>query len=267
MARLSMSELTTYRWSFEEDVVRFREAGYSAIGVWRQKLAEFGEEKGIELLHESGLKVSNLLWCGGFTGSDGRSFRDAVDDAHEAIDLAGQMKADTIVVYTGARGGHTHNHARRLLRDALKELAPQARENGVVPAIEPMHPATAGDCTFLTCLDEALELISAVGDPTLRLCFDTYHLGFTPDWERQLERAAPHVAIVHVGDGRAPADGEQLRTPLGDGSVPLRAMFDALKRHGFNGYYDIELVGSDVDPTNYPALLHQCREAFATLSA
>src|SRR5688572_18928624 len=74
MSALSISELTTYRWSFEEDIARFRDAGFRAVGVWRQKLAEYGEDKGVELLAESGLAVSNLLWCGGFTGSEGRSF-------------------------------------------------------------------------------------------------------------------------------------------------------------------------------------------------
>lgn len=267
MSLLSISELTTYRWSFEEDVVRFKEAGFSALGVWRQKLAEFGEEKGIELLQESGLAVSNLLWCGGFTGSDGRSFRDAIEDAHEVIDLAVQMKAGCVIVYTGARGGHTHNHARRLLRDAFKELLPQAREGNLALAIEPMHSAAAGDCTFLTTLDDALSLIDAVGDPTLKLCFDTYHLGFVPDWERQLAAAAPHLAIVHLGDGRAPSNGEQFRTRLGEGEVPLRSIIDSLRKVGFNGYYDVELVGIDVDPTAYPDLLRHCREAFATLTA
>ena len=67
MPRLSMNEMTTFRWSFEEDVQRYREAGYPAIGVWRQKLADFGEERGIELLRDSGLAVSNLMWAGGLS--------------------------------------------------------------------------------------------------------------------------------------------------------------------------------------------------------
>ena len=52
MARLSINEMTTYRWSFEEDVHNLSAAGIPAIGVWRQKLSDFGEEKGIELLAE-----------------------------------------------------------------------------------------------------------------------------------------------------------------------------------------------------------------------
>ena len=73
MSLLSISELTTYRWSFEEDVRNYSAAGFRAIGVWRQKLSDFGEERGLALLHDSGLEVSSLLWAGGFTGSDGHS--------------------------------------------------------------------------------------------------------------------------------------------------------------------------------------------------
>ena len=43
MPRLSMNEMTTLRWSFEEDVQQYRAAGISAIGVWRRKLSDFGE--------------------------------------------------------------------------------------------------------------------------------------------------------------------------------------------------------------------------------
>ena len=53
MDRVSISEVTTYRWSFEEDVQNYVGAGISGIGVWRQKLSDFGEEKGVELIQAS----------------------------------------------------------------------------------------------------------------------------------------------------------------------------------------------------------------------
>ncbi len=46
MARLGFSELTTLRWSFEEDLAEYAAAGAGAIGVWRQMLADFGVERG-----------------------------------------------------------------------------------------------------------------------------------------------------------------------------------------------------------------------------
>ena len=148
MARLSMNEMTTYRWSFDQDVAEYRAAGIAAIGVWRQKLSDYGEEKGIELLAETGLPVSNLLWAGGFTGSDGHSFRESISEAAEGIRLAAALKAGCLVVYSGGRAGHTHNHARRLLVDALRELAPLAEDLRVTLAIEPMHPACSAIARF-----------------------------------------------------------------------------------------------------------------------
>ncbi len=136
MAMLSMNEMTTYRWSFDEDVQHYAAAGYRAVGVWRQKLADYGEEKGIELLADANLGVSSLLWAGGFTGSDGRTHRDSVEDAREAVQLASLMNAGCLVVYTGGRGGHTHNHARRLIKNAIKELEPIAAELGVPLALD-----------------------------------------------------------------------------------------------------------------------------------
>ena len=150
MPGLSINELTTYRWSFEEDVDHYVAAGIHAIGVWRQKLSDFGEEKGIERLADSGLGVSSLQWAGGFTGSDGQSHQDSISDARAAIQLAAAMHAECLVVYSGSRAGHTSNHARRLLTGALQRLLPVACEFGVTLAIEPMPSRCSSDSSMPT---------------------------------------------------------------------------------------------------------------------
>ena len=105
MAKLSMNETTTFRWSFEEDVAHYSAAGIPALGVWRQKLSDCGQDKALRLLEHSGLRVSHLFWAGGFTGSEGRSFRESVEDAQEAVLSASALKTDTLIVFSGARGG------------------------------------------------------------------------------------------------------------------------------------------------------------------
>jgi len=198
--RLSMNEVTTYRWPFEQDVACYAEAGIQAIGVWRQKLADYGEQRGIELLVERGLGVSNLLWAGGFTGSDGRSYRDSLEDAEDAIRLAATMRAGCLVVYSGGRNGHTHNHCRRLIRYALAELEPLACDLEVTLALEPMHVGCASEWTFLTDLPETLELIRSLGSPYVQLAFDTYHLGQDRSILEQIPEIADCIAVVHLGD-------------------------------------------------------------------
>lgn len=264
MVRLSMNEMTTYRWSFDEDVRHYCAAGIPAIGVWRRKLSDFGEQRGIELLKESGLAVSNLLWAGGFTGSEGHTFRESIDDAVEAIGLAGAMKANCLVIYSGARAGHTHNHARRLLVSALKELAPLAAEQRIVLALEPMHPACACDCTFLTSLADAVAVIDQVDSPHVQLSFDTYHLGTIDGALDELRQLARRIAIVHLADGHPP-DEEQHRTPLGQGSVPLQDLIGALRDGGYNGDFDVELFGDEVVPDDYAGLLNDSKAEFERL--
>ena len=263
MARLSMNEMTTYRWSFEEDVARYVEAGIPAIGVWRQKLSDFGEDAGVDLLAVSSLAVSNLLWAGGFTGSDGRSYRESIDDAEEAIALAASMQAPCLIIYSGARNGHTHNHARRLICSAMKELAAPAADMEVTLAIEPMHAGCASEWTFLTNLEDTLELIEAVESPRVKLAFDTYHLGHDRGVLDRLPEFVDRIAVVHLGDGRCVPQGEQNRCPLGEGTVPLDELVPAIIDAGYTGDFDVELMGEEIEMSNYTDLLRRSKQAFA----
>ena len=177
MATLSVSEVTTYPWAFEKDVQTYASHGLSSIGVWRQKLTDYGEEKGAELLAEVGMNVSHLYFAGGFTGYDGDSLQDAIDDAQQALEVAALIQADCLTLYTGARGGHTYNHAHRLLQLALDQILPIAEEHGVVLALEPMDARAATDWTFLTDLEQALEVVDRRSHPLLKMALDTYHWG------------------------------------------------------------------------------------------
>lgn len=265
MASLSINELTTFRWSFEEDVNNYAAAGIEGIGVWRQKLSDFGEERGIELLLEKGLKVSSLLWAGGFTGSEGKTYRESVDDAREAIRQAAAMQAQCLIVYSGPRAGHTHNHARRLMRNALQELVPLAEDLDVSLALEPMHAGCAADWTFLTGLDETLQLLSDFASPRLKLAFDTYHLCHNGDVLSRLGDLVPHVAIVQLGDAREPPSGEPNRIRLGEGNLPLAEVVRTLQERGYQGFFDIELMGEAIEDTDYGELVAQSKAAFEVL--
>jgi sugar phosphate isomerase/epimerase len=262
MARLSMNETTTFRWSFEEDVSRYAAAGIPAIGVWRHKLSDCGAAKARDLLGQSGMKVSHLFWAGGFTGSDGRSFRESVADAADAIDAAAELDCDTLLICTGPRAGHTHNHARRLLQAALDELAPRAADAGVTLAIEPMHAGCAEQWTFLNTLDETLELLDEAASPQVKMVLDTYHLGHEINLIDRLGAIVPQVAMVQLGDARQSPQGEQNRCRLGEGVLPLAEIVAALEAAGYRGYYDVELIGEELETADYVSLLRHAKEAF-----
>ena len=265
MPKLAMNEMTTYRWSLAEDVQGYRDAGIGAIGVCRSKLAEFGDERAIDLVRDSGLDVSTLSWAGGFTGSNGQTLSEAIEDALEAIRVAAELGAECAVVVSGARAGHTLNHARRLLLEAIRRLGDAAGEHSVVLGIQPMHARLFQNCTFLNTLDQTLDVLAECDHPAVRMTFDVYHL-----WQeaRLLERIpsiTPLVCTVKLSDGREPPSSENDRCQLGDGEIPLPAIAQAVLRAGFRGYVEIDIWSESLWASDYTRLLRECRTRFETL--
>lgn len=265
MTKLSMNEVTTFRWSLEQDIENYEQAGYRSIGLWRHKLSDWDEDQAIDWLSASPLNVASLSWAGGFTGSEGRTLAEAIDDAIDAVRMSAALGAGCLVVYPGGRNNHTFRHAGRLLRTALDQILPLAEALSVPLAIEPIHPACASEWTFLVDLVNVLELIDEYRCDALKLAYDTYY--FTTQEELDLLSAnTQHIGIVHLGDRRLPPSVEQDRCPLGCGLLPLREIVTSLQQAGYGGLFDVKLLGIEIENCDYWTLLKHSRTAFASLA-
>jgi sugar phosphate isomerase/epimerase len=267
MNRLAVSEITTFRWSFEEDVLHYAAAGVQAIGIWRQKLTDYGAERGVELLLHHGLKVSSLQWAGGFTGSDGGTHDESIDDGLEAIRLAHALGAPCLLLHSGSRGIHTHKHARRLLRTALEQLLPLAEALQVSLALEPMPREAGTDWTFLHDWDETLSLIKDLRSDSLQAVLDLYHWGHDDQALARIPELASKLALVQLADARQPPQLEPNRWPLGEGNLPLHAITEQLTSSGYRGFFEVELVGQEIETSDYHELLSRSLQVFQKLLA
>ncbi len=259
MNTLAISQLSTLRWSFEEDAGAYASRGFTGIGVYRPKLEDFGLDRTIELLAESALQVTSLSWVGGFTGSDGRAFEDAVADAMHAVHDAANLRAETLIVLAGGRNNHIRNHARRTLCEALREIAAVAEDFGVRLSLEPIHPGCGDEWSFVNDLRSTLDIIETVASPQLGIVLDTYHVGMDEDVVRWLPDVIPHLHLVQLGDARHSPLGEMNRCLLGEGCVPLQAILETLAEHGYTGPLEVELIGEDVEPLSYDEILDHTR--------
>lgn len=260
--KLSINAMTTYRWSFEQDVMRYRLAGIEAIGLWLPKLIEYGEERAIEFLVENELKVSSLSFAGGFTGAFDCDLSDVMIETRDLIRLAGRLGADSLVVLSGPKRNHLNKHARRLVVDSLKELAGEALDHQLKLSLMPMRPEFKSSWTFLQSLDETLDVLDRVNHPAVKLAFDTYHSGHEAGLLKRLPDLVNQIGIVQVSDSRTSVRDEYDRVLPGEGVLPVKAILEGLTEANYHGFVDYQIWSEDCWAAKDLSFLHRCRDNF-----
>ena len=165
-ARLSLNTMTTQSLSLAEAVDLAVASGLPALGLWRDKVEDFGVEETARRLRETGLRASSLCRGGFFTASDTAGISAAIDDNRRAIDEAATIGAPELVIVAGGLpdGDRDLLAARERVAERLADLVPYAAERGVRLALEPLHPMFVADRAVISTLEQALEL-SGPHDP------------------------------------------------------------------------------------------------------
>jgi len=259
--RYSISQFTTHRASFEEDVDHFVDAGIPSIGIWRRKVDEFGEQAAAERIAAAELNVSSISFIGGFTGSAGMTYCEAMDDAYSALFTAAAFGAECLIVCPGSRGRYTTRHEHRLVLHALQELAVAAAEFGLQLALMPMRSRFAHRWTTLTSLDDVLETVSEVDKPNVGMVLDTFHLGHDRQLVERIPEFADRVSLVQLSD--APADPQSLydRRLPGEGVLPLSPIISTLLANDFQGSFDLQIWSENLWNSNQDVAIQRTRDA------
>jgi sugar phosphate isomerase/epimerase len=260
---LSITQITTFRWSLPDLVTHARDFGFPAIGLWMPRIGEFGEERAIDLILESGLEVSSLGTVGGFTGTHGHSWSDALLDASDALHLASRLGARTLTVLSGSRSSHTHKHARRLVRSALLELADEAADLHVDLTVKPMRKSCSSQWTFLHEFRDAARLVAECNHPAVKIAFGTWHLWDQPGIETQLERYAHLIGSVQLADGTPAPQGVEDQRLLGEGAIPFDSLLQPLRDAYYSGFFELDIWSPELWNLDYPNLLAHCRDQIA----
>ena len=106
--KFSVSEITTFHQTFEEDLVTYVEAGADGIGVWEFKLGEGDDTEALAKLRDSGLKATTCIpgtlsiWPVPFPGPDDPKERTAGLCA--AIERFAPFEPEVVLCLTGHPG-------------------------------------------------------------------------------------------------------------------------------------------------------------------
>ncbi len=264
--KISLSQLTTFRWTLQEEVQQLKTMGYGGIGLWRPKVSEIGEYAAADILQSSGIDVCSLSFAGGFTGRHGISFHEAQADAREAISTARLLSAENVIVVSGSQSLHTTRHSRRLVREALRELSEFAMLQGVRLSVLPMKKAFSSTWTFLNTLDETLELLDEVNHASVGMVFDTYQLSHEHRLMDRIPQLVPRIGVVQVSDLRQSRKPDSERCFPGEGRIALAEIVRCFHNCGYEGYFDVHVWPHGSCVKSRAELVSHCRDAIRMIT-
>ncbi len=206
-----------------------------SLGIIRKRLWQFGVERATDLFHRRQVSVSSLSWAGGFTGTLGFHFREAVDDALMAIEEAGRIGAQTLVVAPGGQGIFTYRHARRMAIDGVQRLIGPAADCHLRLAVLVEVGPRFSPRSLLTSWDAAAEFLAEIGAPHVGLAAALPHFNRTPLANQPWEACA---ANLFVATSSADPCTTLSRQPALATVVETAKVLSRLRAAGFRGAWE-----------------------------
>ena len=218
-------------------------AGVDGIGIWEIKLPA-DDDRAREQLAAAGLgcaaaapAVPSILPLPLMEGPADPQER--IDAVCGSIHRLAPFRPSGVVCLTGP------GDDRQTVVEGLRVIGDEAARAGVRVGVEPINRVGGEAWTMITTLAEAAELIEEADRPALGIQFDTWHVWNTPNLVEEIERYSHLFVGVHIADWREPTRSWADRVLPGDGVAGLPAIFGALERAGWDGYYDLEIFSDN----------------------
>lgn len=159
------------------------------------------------------------------------------------IEEARQLGARSLYMTTGGRGSLSWEEAAECFSAAIAPCVAQAREAGLALMIENALPLYA-DLHIAHSLGDTVALAEMAG---VGVCIDVFGCWAEADLRASIERAVPRCQLMQISDYVYGDRSLPSRAVPGDGAIPLRDILDWALSAGYDGAFDLELIGPRID--------------------
>lgn len=231
-AALNLATLGPF--DLEQKLYAASRAGFAAVGLSREEVAEAGEQ-GIEELHMSDLSVAELTGCDDWMEPSRTARALALVQAEETFRLAAQLGCSVVIAWPRCREFDPVAAAAH-----FSELCRTAEPFAVRVGLE-----FIGQSRDVGNLEIAWEIVEAAEQANGGLVIDSFHFHRGGSTVEMLEPVpAEKIFLVQVSDApplplRELDDGHRIYP--GSGAIALEPLLAALRGKGYSGYYSLEL--------------------------
>ena len=156
---------------------------------------------------------------------------------------AAELGARGVYMLTGGRGEMSWEDAAECFAGIIAPCVAEAKAAGVPLMIEPTSAFYAHG-HICHSLRDTLALADMAG---IGVCIDIFACWTEAGLDKTLARAASRCGLVQVSDYVYGDRCLPSRAVPGDGNIPLKRIFDALLSAGYEGAFDLELIGPRID--------------------
>lgn len=233
--RLAIHEQALPSADLPERLLHATRSGWQDVSLMRRSIWQYGPERLHAFLQEHRLGVSSLGWAGGFTGSAGFTYREAIEDGRVAIEEAAQIGARTLVIAPGSRQGHTFRHAQRVICDGLRVLADlAARKRVQLALLTTTDRDWQNRWTSVNTLEMAQQILAAVPHPGVGLAVSLERWSEHPSACLQLKQLISRLTLVTSNMW------SQDHAQRSEDRSPATSLLDELLAAGFRGTWELQ---------------------------
>jgi sugar phosphate isomerase/epimerase len=240
-ARISVNEeCAGFSTPFAEEVDFWKELGVTDIGVISPKLEAIGWDTG--QVEQSGLRVSNI-------GTEERVLM-------EALDFGAALGSDSVWITPGGIGSRTWEEAAADFCERTAPAVARAEELGIDFALEPTN-SLRFDISFCFTLRDSLELAKAAG---MKVVLELACCWYERDLERLVRDNVEAITLVQIADMENGVKTSPDRSVIGDGVIPLERLLAMLLDAGYEGMFDLEILGPKIEAEGFASATRRSLE-------
>jgi sugar phosphate isomerase/epimerase len=236
--------------------------GARGISPDLEQVKEAGARKSATFFRDAGLEVATLTH---------RSFDFATPERTAAgrerlkdtIAIAAEIGAQSIIMTTGGRGTLCWAEAAERFAEAMAPCAEAARSAGIPLGIEPTSHLYS-DVSIAHRLADTVALARKAG---IGVMIDIFACWFDSDIESAIADAGATSPLIQVSDYVYGDRALPCRAVPGDGAVPFDRLVSAIARSGFDGWFDLEIIGPRLQAEGQEAGLRRAAENMGDLLA
>ena len=186
---------------------------------------------------------------------------DASDHLGRLLDVAGDLGARGVYLFTGGRGSLSWEEAATRFGDLIGSHAATARSRDIALLIE-NTTALYADIHIAHSLSDTLTLAERLD---LGVCVELQFCWADAGLDELIDRAVSRCGLVQVSDYVLGDRAVPGRAVPGDGVIPLVRLLGRLIESGYQGLFDIEILGPRIDAQGHLAAVARSVERLETI--